>query len=497
MDLRPYQTQAIAGVYREMARGNRRVVLVAPTGSGKTVMAARIIRDAVVTRHRRCVFLAHRRELIFQCASKLEKFGVPHGVILAGETPDNDAPCHVASIDTLYAGNSVIPSLKPGDLIVTDECHRANALKLRTTWPDGVWHLGLTATPVRARGDTYIPLSGEYDAMVQASTPRDLVAAGAIVPARITAPLLPSLDALKTGSTGDYTAASLAALMGDPTLVAGLVAHLASLPRAKTVLFACSIKHARELATALRAAGLSASVAHGDMDDRDGSMRAFHDATDSPIICNADLLIEGWDADPDVLPGHQPLTRVVMARPTKSLPLYLQQVGRAVRPYPGKTECELIDYAGNVIFHGDPYDSRPWTLDKADTKKRRASQPSAWRCSTCFCLNLGAPSSGTCPYCGAAVKKAAQRLKYVNGKIVEYDADELAKLAALREKMLAEQAEQKEQNKRNKRELWAYAMKTRGGNTQSNVGFVVSMLARYKQSGRTWEQFCVDHGIRQ
>jgi superfamily II DNA or RNA helicase len=497
VDLRPYQTQAIAGVYREMARGNRRVVLVAPTGSGKTVMAARIIRDAVVTRQRRCLFLAHRRELIFQCAAKLEKFGVPHGVILAGEHADNDTPCHVASIDTLHAGNAVIPSLAPGDLVVTDECHRANSLKLRGAWPDGVWHLGLTATPVRARGDIYVPLHGEYDAMVQASTPRDLVAVGAIVPARISAPILPDLESLKSGSTGDYIAASLAALMGDPTLISGLVAHLAALPPAKTVLFSCSVKHARDLAAALRAAGLNTMVAHGDMDDRDSAMRAFHDDSGSPIVCNADLLIEGWDADPDIIPGHQPLTRVVMARPTKSLPLFLQQIGRAVRPYPGKTECEVIDYAGNVIFHGDPYDSRPWTLDKADTKKRRASQPSAWRCATCFCLALGAPSADTCPYCGAAIKKAAQRLKYVNGKIVEYDADELAKLAVMRDKMLAEETEQKARNKDNRRELWAYAMRTRGGDIRANTGFVVSMLARYKQSGHTWEQFCVDHGIRQ
>lgn len=492
MELRDYQQRAIREVYQHFTGGRRRVVLVAPTGSGKTVMAARIISDAV-RRHRRVVFLAHRRELIFQCADKLARFGVRHGLVLAGENGDSDAPCQVASIETINQGNYTVPSLGDGDLVITDECHRVDAIKLRSTWP-GAWHLGLTATPVRLVGDRLLSLAGEYDALVQASTPRELVASGAIVPARILAPVLPDLSAVRTGRGGEFAAAALGALMGEPGIIRNVVDTLVKLPPAKSVLFACNVKHAKQLAAELTSAGRRAVVVTGESMDRESILAQFHDATDHPTICNADLLIEGWDPDPNPSEHHQPLSRVILCRPTRSLTLFLQQVGRGVRPHPGKPNMELIDFAGNTVFHGDPYESRPWTLDANDTKRRTVNRASIWRCPTCFCLSTG--ECKICPYCGTEVRRKSVRLKYVDGKLTEYDEQELAKLAELRARLLEQEHARKMENKEHKRAIFSTAYQLHPGNRGAATRWAISMLARFRSGTASWAEFSQQHGIR-
>jgi superfamily II DNA or RNA helicase len=169
MDLRPYQVDVIAKYDRKIAEGVRRIIIVAPTGSGKTLKAAAIIK-AAVAEHKNMLVLAHRREIIAQTSGKLHAHGIAHGIIQAGFKPRPFEAVQVASIQTLYARaiRSDRMELPPADLLVIDECHHCPAQtyqKIIDAYPNAIL-LGLTATPCRgdARG-----LGGIFDHRVPAS----------------------------------------------------------------------------------------------------------------------------------------------------------------------------------------------------------------------------------------------------------------------------------------------------------------------------------------
>lgn len=193
--LRPYQLDAVERVREQIRSGARRVLIVAPTGSGKTVVAAHIMARAVES-GRRVLFVAHRRELIDQCFRKLEDSGVGQvGVIMAGDPRSNPgASVQVASIDTLRH------RAKPeANLVIVDEAHRALAksyVELASMYPASV-HLGLTATPYRADGRG---LCDAYDALVVVASPKELIAEGFLVEPTVytlAAHELPDLSAVK------------------------------------------------------------------------------------------------------------------------------------------------------------------------------------------------------------------------------------------------------------------------------------------------------------
>lgn len=153
--LRDYQLETIEKIEFTLAGETvQRILVVLPTGSGKTIIAAELIRRAV-DRNERVVFLAHRRELVHQCSDKLDRFGIDHGIIMAGEKPSFIPDVQVGSIQTLSARLSrgtIEPPL--ADLLIFDEGHHCNAstyLKIIARYPDAKV-LGLTATPLRGDG---------------------------------------------------------------------------------------------------------------------------------------------------------------------------------------------------------------------------------------------------------------------------------------------------------------------------------------------------------
>ena len=357
--LRPYQLDAVERVREQLRAGSRRVLIVAPTGSGKTVLAAHIMACAVES-GRRVLFVAHRRELIDQCYRKLQDSGVaPVGVIMSGDPRRNPgASVQVASIDTLRH------RAKPlADLVIVDEAHRALAksyVDLAAMYPAAV-HLGLTATPYRADGQG---LCDAYDTLVVVASPRELIAEGFLVEPLVYSPGAHEMPDLSTVQIkgGDYEEGALAQAMDRPALVGNIVDHwLRYAEHQRTVAFAVSIAHSKHLVERFQAASVAAEHLDGTTPTKErAAILGRLETGTTRVVVNVGVLCEGWD---------QPSVKCcVLARPTKSTGLYLQQAGRILRPWTDPTtglpaRAILIDHAGCVLEHGLPQGDRELSLD--------------------------------------------------------------------------------------------------------------------------------------
>ena len=233
-ELRPYQHDVIADFERACAAGKRRIMLVAPTGSGKTVIASAIIKQAVA-QYRNVLVLAHRREIIAQTSAKLHASGVAHGIIQAGfdHLSRPMAFVQVASVQTLTARavRTERMELPPADLFVIDEAHHTPAATYRQIidlYPDAML-LGLTATPCRGDG---CGLGGIFETLIECPQIAELIAHGYLVKTRVYAPTVPDLKGVRV-QAGDYVEAQLAARMDRPQLVGDIVSHCTNTARAE------------------------------------------------------------------------------------------------------------------------------------------------------------------------------------------------------------------------------------------------------------------------
>lgn len=432
MEPRDYQINAVERLRKLIRMGHRRLVLVSPTGSGKTFMSSMMVKSAV-EKGKSVLFLAHRRELVLQKSKTLFKFDVPHGIIQSGMAPDPQHLVQVASKDTLHARavRREIMYLPPADLIIADECHRSLAptwMQLFDAYPNAV-RIGLTATPVRGTG---YGLGPAYDEMVVAATSPELVASGALVPTRIFAPHKPDLKGIKV-ARGDYVTAQLEKKMNQQTLVGDVLKHWERLADGrKSVGFACGVQHSLHLRDTFLARGIKAAHVDGDTPDsqRDD---IIHDLSEGrlTVVFNAMVLTEGWD-QPDV-------SVAMLVRPTKSFGLYLQMAGRIQRPFPGKDHALLIDHAGAVHQHGFPDDEVPWTLDNKakiedriqDKKTKEKTEQQQITCEKCSAVFAGRLS---CPRCGHLIERKAKEVKTEKGELTEMTRDQRNKKHSIAEK---------------------------------------------------------------
>jgi superfamily II DNA or RNA helicase len=422
--LRPYQVAAVAELAAAFSAGHRAPVLVLPTGSGKTVIAAELIRCAVAAGER-VLFLAPRRELIAQTSEKLDAIGLAHGVILAGADARAGlaAAIHVASVDTLVSRllrreSLILPAY---DLVLVDEAHlsiTAVRAQLLATWPAAA-RIGLTATPTRKDGRA---LGVLYDAIVEPATTASLTAAGYLAPARYWSWPTPDLRGVRT-TAGDYNLADLEVLLNQAPLLADVVATwLQRAADRRTIVYAVSIAHAVALAEAFRREGVAAE--HVDAGTPAPVRAATFDrfrCGETQVLTNCFLAAYGFD-----LPA---LSCVVLARPTQSLMLYLQMLGRGLRIADGKRDCVVLDHSGAVHRHGFATDARCWTLAGRTAlvpSPSRATEPrQAKECPACHAVWL---DGATCPECGYTLRPTGQMVATLPGDLVE-----LAAAAAVRE----------------------------------------------------------------
>lgn len=360
VSLRPHQLRAIADV-RAAFRRCRRVLLVAPTGFGKTHTAASLIAWAVEKR-RRVLFLVHRREIVNDTHRRLRDAGVPCGRIMAGEIP-TDAPVQVASIQTVVAREEH----PPADLVIWDEAHHAAADTYRavaTQYPSA-WHLGMTATPVRSDG---VGLRDAFDEIVVGATIAELVEGGFLAAIDVIAP--PTRIAGVAEAPGDAWA-RLAG--GRPT-----------------VAFTRTVAESKALAADLCARGVIALHIDGGTANgpRDHALSLFAQGR-AQVLCNVFVLTEGWDC-------HRAEV-CLLARGCGSDATFVQMVGRVRRT---TARALLIDLGGVVHEHGHPDEPREYTLDGMGRVKR--ARPWITQCLACGIVVEGSKRGERCPQCGAA-----------------------------------------------------------------------------------------------
>ena len=414
--LRPYQREVIFRVAAQVIGRAKRILLVAPTGSGKTVIAADLVRDAAAV-GLSVLFLVHRRELIFQASRKLHAAGLDHGIVAAGFTPRPREALQLASISTLHARamRTAAMALPAADVILVDEAHHATARtwrRLIDAYPQAVV-IGLTATPCRGDGRG---LGGIFEALVECPQVGDLIAAGHLVPTRVFAPSVPDLSGVRVRH-GDYVESELARRVDTNQLVGDVVTHWHRLAnRRRTAVFAVSVAHSIHLRDEFRRSGVVAEHIDGTtpVAERDAILARLA-AGSTEVVCNCGVLTEGWDS-PDV-------ACIVMARPTKSLGLYRQIVGRGLRPAMGKDHVLLLDHSGATFEHGLIEEPVAWTLapDRCAVRQSQGTDGikktrALTTCPECAAVRW---QGNPCTACGWRPMPKAAPVEVIDGDLAE------------------------------------------------------------------------------
>lgn len=410
VSLRPYQQELLDGIRSEMRKGHRRIVAIMPTGAGKGTTIAAMVRGAA-DKGMRTLILAHRAELIDQLSETASRWGVSHGVIAAGRSMDFSQLVQVGSVQTVVRRLDKIPAPQ---LIIQDEAHHVltgNTWgRIINRWPDA-YLVGKTATPSRSSGEGLGEgHGGFFTSMVLGPDTGWLTANGFLAPAKVFSPP-GALDASRMRTRmGDFRMDDAEAQLQEGGIMGDAVTHYQRhIFPGTAIAFCCSVAHAEAVAEAFVAQGIRARSVDGTMDKTE--RRKLIEALGTgevQVLTSCMIISEGTDV-PSV-------SGAILLRPTQSLSLYLQMVGRCLRPAPGKTHAVINDHVGNSLRHGLPSDPREWSLE-GRTKKDRDAAPPVKVCPGCFaCI----PSAArTCPECDHAFETEVREFAVIEGDLVE------------------------------------------------------------------------------
>ena len=360
--LRPYQERGVADIRACFGRGVRSVLFQAPTGSGKTVLFAYIVAGAMA-RGNKVVIIGHRDEIVRQVSAALVELDVAHGIIAAGydETP---APVQIANIATLVRR---LDQLAPPDFIVTDEAHRRHVAR----------NPGAVVTGEASRRDRDARASRRQRPARRVRRARHRADGWRTDRAKISL----SVHNIRAGaSDGDFAVDQLGQAMSKGIVVDGAVDEYARICSGVPVIVFCvDIAHSELVAERFAARGFRAAHVDGDTPaDQRRDLIAALGTGKIQVLCNCGLISEGLDV-PSVV-------AVILLRPTKSLTLYLQQVGRALRPAEGKARALILDHSGNTFRFGMVDAPRTWSLEGRPKGEREGVAP-VCRCAKCGALN--------------------------------------------------------------------------------------------------------------
>ena len=421
MQLRPYQENAVDDIRQAFRDKYKGVMLVLCTGAGKTVVFSYISKNAS-EKNKIVWILVHRVELLRQTSAALSNFGVKHGLVNPKFSPNPLERVQVASVQTMIKRMDKFP--KP-DMIIIDECHHSISKTYRTIIDNhaDALILGVTATPCRSDGTG---LNHIFDKIIVGPQISELIDLGYLVGPKVYAPTqkidLSKIDIVR----GDYDSKQVTELLDKPSITGDAVQHYMKFASGRpAVAFCTSISHAEHVAEAFRNKGYRFYSVDGTMDDEtrknllDGLGNGSIDG-----ICSCDLISEGTD-----IPA---IGCAILLRPTQSLSLYIQQIGRALRTQDGKTNAIILDHVGNVIVHGFPTIDREWSLEGSKRTKKSMSEQTIRvnQCNECFAVHEPAPQ---CPECGFVypILETGRTPEQIDGELMEIQENEIKKQKSL------------------------------------------------------------------
>jgi len=448
--LRPDQAKLKGDIYSAWNAGARTVCAVMPTGGGKSVVLSDIINDQAAVNASQVV-IAHRVELVSQMSLHVARRGIKHriigstsvvGQIIAEHRREFNgrsfvnptANCSVAGIDTLVSrADQLAQWAETIDFWYGDEFHHFLA---SNKWGRGVAlfrrarGLGVTATPSRADGmGLGSHADGIADALAIGLSMRELIDIGALSEYEIAIPESDfeiDDDAITDG--GDYSPKKMREASKRSHIVGDIVTEYTKHAFGKrAICFATDVETAHEIAQNFNDSGIPAAAvsAKTPTEVRADFIRRFKDGR-ILVLVNVDLFGEGFD-----VPACEV---VIMARPTASLAVYLQQFGRALRVLPGKRFGLIIDHVSNFKRHGLPDKPRFWTLDRREKRGKRDRDPEEVPLTACrACSRPYDVVLPACPHCGNVPEVAPSsrgNIEQIAGDLVLLDRSKLDEMRA-------------------------------------------------------------------
>jgi superfamily II DNA or RNA helicase len=397
--LRPYQENAITSLRERLQSSVRRIILYAPTGSGKTEIAGAIVR-AALAKDKRVLFVCHMLELITQTSARFYGMNLPHGILQGDNTRGLYNNLVIGSIQTIDRRK-----VDDFDLIIVDEAHACAASKayhrLFARFKDRVI-IGLTATPfARGLGRHHDAMGGTlFQELIAAATIRELIRDGYLVDCDIFGPTEPDLSQVKIVA-GDYHEEQLAEAVDKPALIGDIVGHkIRHATGQQAIVFAVNIAHSKHIVEQFRERGVTAEHidAYTPDHERKRIIREFRQGK-VEILSNVSVLAEGFDV--------KAVSVMILARPTRSLTRYIQMAGRVLRTAPGKTKALIFDHSGTCRRLGFPTEDLPLELDdgkpKTSSGSKAKEKPLPKLCVSCSYLKPAKVHK--CPNCGFAPEK--------------------------------------------------------------------------------------------
>lgn len=408
---------------RNQMRTSKAICAVAQTGFGKTVLAASFMKDAA-EKGNTSFFIVPRRELLKQTSKSLWKYGINHGIISSGYPFNPLATIQICTPGTLV---NRIGKINPPIVCYHDEGHMSGAqMDKILDWVRDAngWRVALTATPQRLDGKG---LDRHYDSMVTGPSLNELIDMGRLADFRYFEPYTPDISGVKVVN-GEYSKKQLdEALACDNVRIGSAVDHYKQHAMGKRhVTFNTSVQDAEKTAQAFRDGGVSCMAVYGELGEEEITRRTKALAKgELQAITSVNLLGVGWDiasaSGMDVT-----IESVSLMRPTQSVSLYLQQVGRALRMKPDK--ALIFDHSGLSKIHGYPTDEREWNLE-GKVKHKRDTGERAVPVRVCpSCYRASSPSPA-CPYCGHRYEIKGRTVEEIEGELVEVSRDEARKIA--------------------------------------------------------------------
>ena len=420
MKLRDYQQRTIDMIRSALRKGHRRVLVTLPTGSGKSIIMGNIAR-ACIDKGSKVLALMNRRGLVFQLNDRFESCGVNSGTIMSGVESDLSNKVQIGTNQTfsrrrlfekvnLETGGLFKPWQHPADVVLCDEAHRSLSKSFQGTleaYKDKVV-LGFTATPALASG---VGFGRYYEILIQPVGVRELIECSALVPGVYYGLSAPDLENIKMVA-GDYEKKTLGERVKDPKIIGDIVENWNRIAFGKkTLVFAVNVKHSKAIVYEFNKNGIVAEHldAHSSDEKRDEVIKRFR-VGEIQVLSNVGLFVEGTDI-PEI-------ECVCLARPTKSIGVYLQMIGRGARPFSGKENFIVLDHGKNINEHGFYEDPIEWTLDGKEISYKKPVQKEKkekhkMTCHVCSAIFTG----NICPQCYTEVENYGKKIEAIEAEL--------------------------------------------------------------------------------